>query len=221
MGIVAKLTRTAPSADDPLRVELRRAIDAHAQAKAERDRVASANEKAEQRTWEQCEEIERLREQIAEMESNSAQRAAQRVIAGADQKRLADAEELLATAQSASEVIKGSAENAESVLKLSADRNRRAAGAVLASHAAQIEAMLREHLAEVARYSEVLSFIHSRDSQWPPTPEQRGRPGLISNIEIMCQNNRIVVDDASQLRQRYEQAFQALIADAGAPLPEV
>ncbi|MCF3638732.1 hypothetical protein LXM94_01940 [Rhizobium sp. TRM95111] len=232
MGALAKLVRTAPEQDDPLRIELRRAIESHASAKQERDRICAALEQAERRTWDIRDEIETLSAKIAEMIDSRAVRAAQRVLDGTDladhdlkaaQARLSEVEEIMSTAQDVLSSLDVAKDNAEEVLKASARRVEKAAGAVLATKAADVEKRILEALADLGPLFTLLIFLSNRDQTWPPTEEQRARERLLNNPFIRMPGWGKSDNDAEVAGtiEPWESAFHALMADAKAPLPEV
>ncbi|GLR54339.1 hypothetical protein KYK30_32075 [Shinella yambaruensis] len=232
MRNILKIARTAPAQDDPLRVELRRAIDAHAQAKAERDRIAAAHERAERRTWDLNHEIDQATENVSELIDSRAQRSAQRAIDGTDlldtdlkaaQQRLADAEEIMSAAQQARLSLETSVENAERVLESAVTRVENAASALMVTRAAEIEARVRDALEKLGPDLAVLVFLNSRDTSWPPSEAKRRRERLLDNpLEVIPGAGKSINSpEVAHIIAPWKQAFNALTADADAPLPEV
>ncbi|WFU09102.1 hypothetical protein QA646_17810 [Rhizobium sp. CB3090] len=232
MGIVARLARSTGS-NDPLREELRKAIETHAQAKQERDRLAAALENALQRCYGASDDLDNLAVRVSDLVDTRSQRAAARALAGADpidnelkeaQRRLSEAEEFLEAARAATAVLEGSLGVAEDILKSSERRLRDAAGNVLLTKASEVENRIRSLIVEISPLFATLSYLQSRDNaNVYPTDDYRQRKRLLEcPLEAMpVYGKSLNHTEVAPIIDPWKQAFEALLSDANAPLPEV
>lgn len=233
MGIVARLARsTPPSSSDPLREVLRKAIEAHDQAKRERDRITSTLEKSQQRCLDFLDVIDKLAAEVTMLVDTRVERIAARVLDGKDlvdrelkdaQQRLADAEETKIAADAAHEVLEKSAENAENILRLSKERMENAAAAILLPLAGEVEDRIRSLLNDLSPLFAQLSFLQTMDRNIYPSDDCRQRQRLLNDPmrAVPCygkyRDDPIVAPAIEPLRK----AYVALQTDANAAVPDV
>lgn len=219
----------APAARDPLRLALAAAIERHADAKRERDRIAAAQEAAQRRAWEAASGIERLAGQIAELQENAAQRAAAALVAGtaalADTE-LRDARRALDEARETAEALAGARSSLDEAMA-TADQNLsfkrealdRAAGAVLGAAGVELRQRVEAHLASAYTLAAALRVVDRHDKAVPVTEEARRRSALVFNLDHVRQFSGLTVEASGDLADKFQKAFDALKLDAEAVLP--